>query len=372
MSILISDVINDLAVLPQVCPTDPRLYRFINAAQRKIFLEGNYTGILASYNFLVYTSLITLPYECEAILAADILSTPIYVQNQWFEMLQSGPGYQNPQSNQNPNNNSINATTYPDLFDRGENWCTIQDPPGPFQVQLYCAVPEDPNATVIVEGIDNAGNVVRSQITVPNGDGTVSGEWINGVQSPLYAAGVAFQEPAQTFSRITALSLPKRNGDLRILANVLNPQTLAPTGQAYLLGIYPYFMTNPNFRRYAFPAAKLVPGGSPFKPVPCNTLVRRRPLPVCQPSDRLTVSNIEALKFYVQAAWKEEEEQWDVADRLAAKGKFYLEQETRKTGRGIDRLNVNFRGFGLFPRTPGSLVFLFSTSLWLLSSFGYA
>lgn len=345
MSLLISDVINDLAVLPQVCATDPRLYRFINAAQRKIFLEGNYTGVLGSYNFLIYNGLLTLPYECEAIVQADILSCPIHVQNQWFEFLQSGPGYQDPKRNY----------TYPDLFDRGDSWCTIQDPPGPFQVQLYCAVPEDPNATAIVEGIDQYGNVVRSQIATPNGDGTISGEWINGVQGPIYAAGIAFQEPGQIFSRITALNLPTRNSDLRLVANVLDPKTFAPTGQTYLLGIYPYFMTNPTFRRYAFPAAAVLAVGGPFKPVPINTLMRRRPLPVSKPSDRLTINNIEALKFYVQAAWKEEEEMWDVADRLCAKGKFYLEQETRKSGNGLDRLNINLRGFGLFPRQPGSL-----------------
>lgn len=347
MSILLSDVIDLLAVLPQTCPTDPRLYRYINSAQRKIFLEGQYTGILASYNFLVYNSMITLPYECEAILQADIWSQPIYVQNQWYEFLQSGPGFQEPRS--------LRGTTYPDLFDRGSSWCTIQEPPGPFQVQVYCVVPEDPNAVAVIEGIDQHGNVVRSQITVQNGDGTVSGQWINGIQTPIYAAGVAFQEPGQIFSSITAISLPTRNSDLRLVANVLNPTTFAATGQTYLLGIYPYFMTNPNFRRYAFPAAVIVPDGSPFKPIPMNTLVRRRPLPVCKPSDRLTITNVEALKFYVQAAWKEEEEQWDTADRLAAKGKYYLEQETRKTGTGLDRTNINLRGFGVFPRQPGSL-----------------
>jgi hypothetical protein len=344
MSILLSDVINDLAILPQVCPDDPRLYRYINSAQRKIFLEGNYTGILASYNFYAFNSMVTLPYECDAIVQASVLSCPINVQNQWFEFLKSGPGYQDPRRNY----------VYADLFDRGTNWCTIQDPPGPFQVQIYCAVPEDPNATAIIEGIDQYGNVIRSSINTPNGDGTVTQSWINGVQIPIYSAGAAFQETGQIFSRVTALNLPQRNGDIRLLANVLNPQTFAATGQTYLLGIYPYFMTNPTFRRYAFPILEQQVNPQ-ANPVPILTLVRRRPLPVSKPTDRLTIDNIEALKFYVQTAWKEEEEQWDVALSLEAKGKRYLEQETRKNGTGLDRLNINLRGFGLFPRQPGSL-----------------
>lgn len=344
MSILLSDVINDLAILPQVCPTDPRLYRYINSAQRRIFLEGNYTGVLASYNFMVYNSLVTLPYECEAILAADILSQPVYVQNQWFEFLKSGPGYQDPKRNY----------TYPDFFDRGDSWCTIQDPPSPFTVQIYCAVPENPNAFIIIEGLDRYGNKIRSQITVQNGDGTVSGQWINGAQNVLYNAANEYQETGQIFSKVTALNFPARNGDVRLYANALDPNTLASIGKTYLLGIYPYFMTNPTFRRYAFPAAAVL-GAEDFKPLPINTLVRRRPLPINNPNDRLTINNIEALKYYVQGAWKDEEEQWDVANALRVQGKMCLESETRKSGSAIDRLNVNFRGFGRFPRTPGSL-----------------
>jgi hypothetical protein len=344
MGILIADVQELLAVLPQICATDPRFYRFLNAAQRQIFLEGNYPGMIGSYNFLLYNGLITLPYECEAILQADILSTPTNVRNQWFEFLQSGPGFQAPSVRRD--------FAYPDLYDRGDGWCTIQDPVGPFQVQIYCAVPEDPNATVIIEGIDNYGNVIRSQIPVPQGDGTVIGEWMNGVQTLIYANGVAFQEPGQIFSRVTALNLPVRNNDISLFANVLNPQTLKPTGQTLLLGIYPYFMTNPTFRRYAFPAFTAT---MPPSPVPVNALIRRRPLPLANPNDRLSINNIEALKYFFMAVWKDEEEQWDTATMLRARGKQCLEQETRKNGSAIDRLNIQLRGFGNFPRQPGSL-----------------
>ena len=342
MGILISDVQELLAVLPQICADDPRFYRFLNAAQRQIFLEGNYPGIIGSFNFLLYNNQVTLPYECEALLQANILGTPTNVQNQWFQFLQSGPG-----SFPNPRNYA-----YPDFYDRGDGWCTIQDPLGPFQVQIYCAVPEDPNATAIIEGIDNYGNVVRSQIPVPQGDGTVLSTWMNGVQTPIYANGVAFQEPGQIFSRITALNFPTRNNDISLFANILNPQTLIPTGQTLLLGIYPAFMTNPTFRRYAFPAFTQT---TPPSPVPVNALIRRRPLPLATPQDRLSINNIEALKYFFMAVWKDEEEQWDTATMLRARGKQCLEQETRKNGSAIDRLNVQLRGFGGFPRQPGSL-----------------
>lgn len=257
--------------------------------------------------------------------------------------MNSGPGYQDPRRNY----------CFPDLFDRGEGFCTIQDPPGPFQIQIYCTVPEDPNAVVTLIGLDQNNNQIRSGITIQNGDGTVTSQWINGVQNVIYNAANAFQEPAQIFNKLTSIILPKRNGDLRLVANELNLSTLQPTGTTYLLGIYPYFLTNPSYRRYAFPAAAQV--GVGYKPLPVETLVRRRAIPVHCPSDKLPINNIEALKYFMQAAWKDEEEQFDTANALRMQGKICLENEVRKNGSAIDRLNINFRGFGLFPRQPGSL-----------------
>lgn len=345
MSLLVGDISELLAVLPQVCQTDPRLYRYINSAQRQIFLEGQYIGVLGTYAFNVYNSILTLPYEADALLAADIISIPINVQNQWFEFLKSGPGYQDPRRN----------FTYPDMYDRGEGWCVIQDAPAPFSIQIYCAVPEDPTAVCIIEGLDQYGNQIRSQITIQNPDGTIGGQWINGVQNAIFSAGNAFLETTQLFSKVTGIQLPQRNGDLRLYANARNATTFAPVGTTYLLGIYPYFMTNPSFRRYFFPAAEATGNGIPFNPLPVNALVHRRPLPVNGPNDRLTINNIEALKCYVQACWKDEEEQWDSADRLRSNGKMWLEKELRKTGSAVDRLNFELRGFSQFGRQPGGL-----------------
>ena len=343
MSILISDVINDLAILPQVCPTDPRLYRYVNEAQRRIFLEGKYKGIYGRYNFRLYDGLITLPYECDTLLSANVLGQPVLVHSEWFEFLQSGPGTQDGRIN----------FTYSDFFDRGDGYCVIQDPPNPFTVQIFCAVPEDPNLTLIIIGLDANGNAIRSEITVQNGDGTVSGQWINGVQNNIYSATSPYLETTQLFSVITAIQLPVRNGDIRLVANARNPVTLQPTGITYLLGIYPYFMTNPNFRRYHFPT-----NPPPFQP-PCsvcvNALVRRRVVPVASPGDYLMIDNIPALKCMMMSVFKEEEEQYDTSEMLRQKAKYFLEQELKETQSTTDRLNVQFRGFGIFPWQPGGL-----------------
>lgn len=343
MSILLSDVIKELSVDPQVCPTDERLYRYINAGVRDIFLEGNYAGIFATYNFMVYDSTITLPFDLEALLQADLLSRPISVQNQWHEFLQNGTGYQDGKRN----------FCYPDMYDRGDGWCTIQDPCQPFTVQAYCAVPENPLDVITIEGLDQYGNKIRSQITTPNGDGTVSSQWINGVQLPLFNPGSPYTETAQVFSRITAVSLPKRNGDLRLIASIRAPQTLTPLGITHLLGVYSYQLTNPNFHRYHFPPAKQE--GELFRPVPVKTIVRKRFIPVSNPQDRLPINNVRALRYYTAAAWKEEEEQYSTADYLRQRGKYCLEQEMRKTRASMTTMNVQFRGFGSFGRSPGAL-----------------
>lgn len=350
MSILVRDVAKELAVLPQVAPYSERFYRFLNAAQRKIYLEGNYVGVIGQYNILLYTGILTLPFEMEAILAADIINTPIQVQNMWFEFLQNGPGWQNPTTN----------VTFPDLYDRGQDHCTIQDPPSPFTVQVYCSVPENPNDFVIVEGLDQNGLAIRTQVSVQNGDGTVTSIWQNGISIPLYNPSGAPTTSTQQFSRVTAITFPAdsngistRNGDVNIEAVLAAAVNNTPAGTPFLLGLYPYFVTNPTMRRYWFPAAVCL--GAPYKPVPVNCLVRRRPVPLSKPTDRLSVENIEALKAYYMAAYKEEEEQYDSASTLQARGKFYLEQEIRKTKSAIDRINVQTRGFAGFPRQPGSL-----------------
>ena len=346
MSILVGDVIDDLAILPQVCPGDPRLYRYINEGMRRIFLEGKYVGVYGRYNFRLYDGMITLPYECDTLLAADVLSRPVLIHNEWFEFLQSGPGMQNSRLNY----------TYSDFFDRGNGYCVIQDPPGPFTVKIYCAVPEDPNATLTLIGLDAYGNSIRSQIPIQNGDGTITSQWINGVQNNIFSATSPYLETAQLFSVITAIILPKRNGDLRLIANTRNPQTFQPTGITYMLGVYPYFMTNPNFRRYHFPTNPPPGPTSEFcRGVCANALVRRRVIPVSSPSDFLSIDNIPALKYYVMSAFKDEEEQYDIAETLRLKGKYFLEQELKETSSTTDRLNVQLRGFGIFPTTPGAI-----------------
>jgi hypothetical protein len=350
MSICVRDVAKVLAVLPQIPPYSELFYRYLNAGVRKYFLAGNYVGVVAPYNILLYNGIVALPFDVEAILAGDIITCPVNIQNMWFEFLQNGPGYQDPTKN----------FTYPDLYDRGDGYATIQDPPGPFTIQINCAVPENPNLFVIVEGLDQNGNVIRSSINTQLGDGTVEQSWINGVQIPLYAAGQVYQTSTQQFSRVTGTIFPadcngvsERNGDCNIYASTVRAGEAGPAGTQFLLGIYPYFVVTPSIHRYFFPAA--ISLGLGYKPLPFHALVRRKPTPLSRPTDRIPVENVEALKAYFTSAYKEEEEQWDSATALEMKGKGYLEQEIRKTKGALDRLNIETRGFMGFPRTPGSL-----------------
>jgi hypothetical protein len=194
----------------------------------------------------------------------------------------------------------------------------------------------------------------------PHPLGTVQQQWINGVQIPLYVPSQALTTSTQQFTKVTGIIFPAdcngvstRNGTVNLYALTVGQNGNIPANTQFLLGIYPYFVQTPTIKRYWFPAA--VGLGTTYRPLPVNCLVRRKPLPLSRPTDRMTVDNIEAIKRYFMAAFKMEEEQFDSENALQAKGKFFLEQEQRKTKSSVDRINFDYRGAGRFPRLPGGL-----------------
>lgn len=353
MSIVMSDIAEDLAIQAQIDLKEPRFWRLVNEMSRRIFLAGKYKGTYGRYNFYAYGNIITLPAECDTLMMCNAWNRPIIVHNEWFEFSEGTWGTQG--TNEAGVFPVING---PDIFDRGDGYCTIQDPCGSFFIRAYCAAPEDPNLTIRILGLDENGNAIRTQATCTNPDGTRTTEWINGVQIPLYSNTAFFTETPIQFSKVTGISLPKnRNGDLRLIA--MPAVNSVETGPGYLLGIYPYYMTSPSFRRYEFPQGshlfKWFDNGTGPRHVPMNTLVRRRHVPVHRLSDFLPFENIPAMKQYFMAAFKDEEEQPELSAAYEAKGRGYLEMELKNTKSTTDRVQWQMRGFGKFAPTPGAL-----------------
>jgi hypothetical protein len=276
--------------------------------------EGAWPGVVDRWKIKTIDGRIVLPPELDMLLEITIDGVTNQLVSSWAEFVNYGPGIQEDLLGRGGNNPCRWwGCSGGNVYDRGET-PTVEDIPissgsscvctdgtgaawdGPWVLRQY-ALPtanEAVGAYSTIQGLDAAGELIRSQVALSNGSGT---EWINGIRLGI-TSGSSFVATTQQFSKITSYTKPPTNGRVRVTAwNGITEVTLST---------YQHWETEPSYRRYFSPMLQALRTAES----PCCRVVlaraRRRFVPIVEDTDVLIISNVLALKSQMIAIWKRE------------------------------------------------------------------
>jgi len=261
-----------------VCANDTaRIAAITNDAQQRLIFAGRDAGwwqgwVKVLFSVTTANPYITLPREFARIINMAISSQPIYVHNEFYEVLPGGPG-------------PLPSTTLRDWcgsvagYERGV-WPTSVDLTATNQaLRVYTTDTRDIGSRIFFSGLDQNGNEINVQDGLNNPNG-------------FYLTFAApFIDTTFIVSKITMVSKPMTYGDILLY------QVDQTTGVEVLLSRYKASETMPAYRRYF------------ISPVPscCNTsfsitaICKQEYIPVVRDTDPLIIGNIPALTEMVQA-----------------------------------------------------------------------
>lgn len=300
--------------------TDPRLITRVNDAQQELMSEGNFPWVVQRWHINTVDGKIVLPPQLDMLLECTLDGAPAQIASRWAEYVSFGPGPAEDLLARRYNARGYGAAggygwwscAAGNVYDRGES-PVYTDIPVPDDVSCVCTngsgsteldgpwvlrqyanplTDETPGIYSTIQGLDENGLIIRSQIS--NGSGT---EWINGVQLGI-TSGSGYTETTQYFSKITAYNKPVTNGYVRLTA--WNGVTEVE------LSNYENWETTPSYHRYFSPFLERRSGDTD----PCRRVVlaraRKRFVPVAEDSDVLMISNILALQeILIAQAYRE-------------------------------------------------------------------
>lgn len=260
----------------------PGVANMVNTAQRRLMLcrEAGDEGWWGSWAEVAINAssitnpYITLPREIARIEKLDVCNRPIPVQNQFYEFLDFGNGRMPQRFNwQNWDTQAYtrnNAVTFRDLY------------PAPQILRIFPTNPSDINSgkRVLVQGVDNYGNVIYSQ----DGFNRVTGIYVN-IVAP-------FADCPVQLSSITGLQKDITSGPIQIFQ--VDPTT---SDQALLLTMEPSEQVA-SYRRYYLNNLPCNCCHNPsfgVQPLQINAIVKLDLIPVVVDSDYTLIQNLEAI-----------------------------------------------------------------------------
>lgn len=289
--------------------TNSLVVTYLNMAIQELMNEGAFPGVVDRWKIRSYSGTIVLPPELDMLLEFTVDGVPNTIMSPWAEFVNYGPAMAEdilPRSTA-----YINRTWWGmqggNLYDRGElpvyteipvsdGSCSCSDiPVGPWTIRQYATVEETADIYATVQGLDEDGLIVRTQVPTSDGSGM---EWINGERIPI-SNGSSFFESTENFSKITAYTKPETNGYVRITA-------WNGTDEVELSNYAPW-ETTPSYHHYFSPQLAQLNrvGGDPCLRV-VLARARKRFVPVEEDTDVLIIGNVLALKEMVIAQWKRE------------------------------------------------------------------
>jgi hypothetical protein len=278
--------------------TDPRLYGYINEAQERLLPKGKWWGTYARMRLCASDGCITMPPQVATVEAAAVCGCPVAIRSMMFEFLENGAGIRD--------GKWLGGTSFPDhncwpeVIYRG-NYPVFTDIIGTGNKLLFiCDVAEDVGNQVLLLGIDDDGNIIR---TKQNGVWS-DGELVTLAQSPGTLT-------VNNFSRLDGVQfLDDSNGQSWLYSVNGSNQVM--------LGHYQHFERNPSYPRYLFPSIK--PRSSGY--IPVDIIAKLDFIPVRNPNDYLIIGCIPALKEECQFIKKKENavSAADVQEALAFEG----------------------------------------------------
>lgn len=301
-------------------PADPRWLGYLNEAQIRLVQTGEiFHGLYARYQFCVTDSCITWPRQIATIEAAAVSNNPITIRNGWFEFLESGYGLSTGSSGCDSGNCSsgfpFGNCSGQQLFDRG-NVCTFADIIGTDKkIKVYADVTEGADAKILLQGYDENGNWIRTQ---------VSGEWVDG---EYVAISTTPALSTKKFSSLVSVQKPETNGNVRLYEY----DTVLTTQRA--LAVYEPSETNPSYRRSLI--SNIVPDAD-CDTIQVTVMAKLEFIPAKVDTDWLLIGNLPALKDMCQSIRKAENNEFDESVKWEARAVQALRRElSHYRGHGV-------------------------------------
>lgn len=277
---------SDMPQLVGLCASDQsRVAKMVNRAQERLIYakeagEESWFGTWAEVRFTVQSGLnyITLPREIARLELATLCDRPIPINNQFFEYLQFGNGRMPKQFG-----SRWHGRCLPQIYTRN-NVPTFVDLTNPPQfLVVYLTNPADDGQRVLLQGLDQNGEFIRSQDAFEND----AGEWVT------LRSDIPFVVSLNKFTQITGIQKDYTVGPVRIYQ--LDPTTGA---QVLLLTMEPS-ETVANYRRYFFDPLPFSccpnRGATVPQSLQVTAIAKLELLPVFSDTDYLLIQSLEAI-----------------------------------------------------------------------------
>jgi hypothetical protein len=298
--------------------TDAAVIARINRAIQELANTGDYPNIVDRWRIVSADGLVVLPTHLDRLMQINVRGIPQVITSPWYQFVAYGPGTREDQQGF--------ARWWTDestIIDRGEypsrNILADYDLVGPWYIRIYTAVTEEADAYCTVQGLNEDGEIIRTQ---------EGGEWINGERIVLNGA-VPYVQGTELFESISAFTKPVTNGYIRMTA-------YNGTDEVELSNYLPTD-TTPSYHRYfsQWLADLDAADDSPLRVIQARC--RRRYVPASEDTDVLLVSNLPALAEMVIAQYKRDSD--DMESYLAHRGtSVQLMREEANAYRGKSRI----------------------------------
>jgi ribulose bisphosphate carboxylase small subunit len=310
-----------------ISPANPALLDRVNAAIPRLMDMGMWKGTVATIGLCSQDHCISLPRELDTVLGLNVNGSPWRIQNEWYEYITSGYGKVPP----NNANTSAGYGNNQSLLYNGELFIdkgitpTIYDVCGNCPIRVYNDVAETAGTQVLIQGIDQYGNEVRS---------LVNGTWISGEYVTLASP---YATTVNVFQTVNAIIKPTTNGYIRVYA--YNTTGLY---QIILAVLHPD-ETSSQYRRYYIPT---LPINTQTGYADISMICKKRFFPITDYNQDLIVQSVGAIKCMLQTINYEERNDWDSAAKSRAYAQTLLDNELQEYKGPGQKYNINLDIWG--------------------------
>jgi hypothetical protein len=258
-----------------LCAADiPRLASYANEAQQRLVMAGGEDGWWGSWDKVVFNvnkddPYITLPSQYARMIAMDVCRTPVRIQNEWFEFLEAGIGYQS----------ECNTCMPLQTYERG----TVPTAYDLTATNQYIRV-------YITDARDIGKRIAFLQAKDANGNGIYEQDVTNPVIGFILTMTQPFVTTAYVVSSFVAIDKDETYGD------VIVKQVDATTGTEVLLARLGPKIFTPQYRRYYLHGLPRNCCRNDETTVLITTMLKYEWARVSRPTDLLLIGNLPALK----------------------------------------------------------------------------
>ncbi len=296
-----------------ICASDPRFVYYLNEAIRRLLTRGLFWGSYQKFSMCVNNGCLTFPRQFAAIEVIAVCNRPLKIRNEWFEFNSNGAGLY-----------GSNAHRFGcggmQMLDRGTACCFADIIGVNKKIKVYADVAEATGAKILLQGYDENGNWIRTQ---------VAGEWVDG---EYVLCSTTPQTTTKFFSSLTGVQKPITNGNIRLYEY----DTDLTTQRA--IAVYEPDETLPSYRRSfitGFGTGGCCNTGS-CESKTVSVIAKMEFIPVRNDTDYLILGNIPAIKDEVQSIRKSENNLIQESAAYEAKAVFELNKELEHyLGHGI-------------------------------------